>query len=156
MRPPPEDPDALFRLGQLEYEAGRLESAANAFYRAIELQDLESQGPAVFGLGRVRLRQGDRGGAYAAWRLAIATRDPEYAPRAACFMAVGYQQEGNRTEARWAWQAALDATSERYEVIALLGLGSIADLEGEVSLALSYWRRATTLVVTKAEETWWP
>src|SRR5207237_1804750 len=95
MRPPPEDPDALFRLGQLEYEAGRLESAANAFYRAIELQDLESQGPAAFGLGRVRLRQGDRGGADAAWRLATARRGPEYAPRPACLLAVAIQREGD-------------------------------------------------------------
>ena len=112
MRPPPEDPDALFRLGQLEYEAGRLESAANAFYRAIELQDLESQGPAVFGLGRVRLRQGDRGGAYAAWRLAIATRDPEYAPRAACFMAMKViTQVGARLHqgARESWEEGLRA-----------------------------------------------
>jgi hypothetical protein len=71
-------------------------------------------------------------------------------------MAVGYQQEGNRGEARKAWQAALDTSSERYETIALLGLGSVADQDGEVALALSYWRRATAKVVTKAEETWWP
>ena len=156
MHPPPEDPDALLRLGQQEYEAGRLDRAAAALQRALELGESRAQGAAAFLLGLVRLKQLDREDAYAAWRLAIVTEDPEYAPRAACFLAIGYQQEGNRAEARRAWQLVLDSSSERYELIALLGLGSIADQDGEVALALAYWRRATALVVTKTEQAWWP
>jgi len=156
MHPPPEDPDALLRLGQQEYEAGRLDRAAAALQRALELGESRAQGAAAFLLGLVRLKQLDREDAYAAWRLAIVTEDPEYAPRAACFLAIGYQQEGNRAEARRAWQLVLDTASQRYEMLALLGLGSIADQEGEVGVALAYWRRATALVVTRAEQSWWP
>ena len=117
MHPPPEDPDALLRLGQQEYEAGRLDRAAAALQRALELGESRAQGAAAFLLGLVRLKQLDREDAYAAWRLAIVTEDPEYAPRAACFLAIGYQQEGNRAEARRAWQLVLDTASQRYEML---------------------------------------
>jgi tetratricopeptide (TPR) repeat protein len=93
MRTPPDDPDTFLRRGRDEYEAGRLEAAAAAFQRALELQYATSWGPAAFGLGVVRLQQGDKQGACAALRLAIASGDAEYAPRAALFMAVWVRRD---------------------------------------------------------------
>ncbi|MBO0687154.1 MAG: hypothetical protein J2P45_28730 [Candidatus Dormibacteraeota bacterium] len=105
-------------------------------------------------LGAREHAAGRREAAYAAWRLAIATAHPDVGPRAACFLALAYQLESRLEEAREAWQVAAEGPNERYQVIACLGLASIADRQGHLGQAIRHWRRATAIAFSTAGRTW--
>jgi hypothetical protein len=117
-------------------EPAKLDVAAEGMQHILdlELRRGETMLPAwaAFELGRVRAKQNQRGPAVAAWRQAMDTGDPEYGPRAACCLAVICQQEHDWGQAREAWQFALDAGNDRCRSAALLGLGAVAEQQGEV------------------------
>lgn len=105
-------------------------------------------------LGARQYAAGRREAAYAAWRLAIATAHPDVGPRAACFLALAFQLESRLEEARKAWQVAAEGANERYQVIAHLGLASIADRQGRQAQAIRHWRRATAIAFSSGGRTW--
>ncbi|HTP17065.1 MAG TPA: tetratricopeptide repeat protein [Streptosporangiaceae bacterium] len=135
-------PRAMYSLGVLEDQQGRIEDARAWYAKAAATGHPDMAPLAMYKLGALEQRQDRLDEARAWWARAIATRHPDQAPAAMYSLGVLEDQQGRIEDAR-AWYAKAAVTGHPDQApLAMYSLGVLENKQGRIEDARAWWADA--------------
>lgn len=135
-------PKMAFDMGEGLRKDGNLSEALAAYTMTIRAGDSPYLSTALIHRAGIRSLRNDIFGATADYRKAMATGHPEDAPAAAVILGAMLDRHGKPSEARAAYQYAINSENSYWSVQALVNLGHLLRVQGDIAGARDVFHAA--------------